>query len=38
MSDTSFTIAALRKQERALALPKFDEDVAYALGTALRIR
>lgn len=29
MSDTSSTIEALRSQERALVLPKFDEDVAY---------
>ena len=36
MSDTSSTIAALRDQERALVLPKFDEDVAYGLGTAMR--
>ncbi len=38
MSDTSSTIEALRNQKRALVLPKFDEDVAYTLGTALRAK
>ena len=38
MSETSSTTAALRSQERALVLPKFDEEVAYTLGTALRAK
>ena len=38
MSETSSTIVALRNQEAALALPIFDEEVAYTLGTALRAK
>lgn len=38
MADNSANIEALRAQEQALVFPQFDEDVAYALGTALRQR
>ena len=31
-------IALVQKQEQELVLPQFDEDVAFALGTALRQR
>ena len=38
MSETSSSIVALRNQEAALALPVFDEEVAYTLGTLLRAK
>jgi uncharacterized protein (UPF0303 family) len=38
MSDAASPIEALQDQERALVLPKFDEQVAFELGTALRAR
>ena len=38
MSEAASTIVALRNQEAVLALPIFDEEVAYTLGTALRAK
>lgn len=31
-------IALIKHQEQALVLPQFDEDIAFALGTAIRAR
>jgi uncharacterized protein (UPF0303 family) len=35
VSEAASTIVALRNQEAVLALPIFDEEVAYTLGTTL---
>src|SRR5262245_1925599 len=38
MSESASPIEALKDQERALVLHKFDEEVAFELGLALRAR
>jgi uncharacterized protein (UPF0303 family) len=38
VGETLSSIVSLRNQEGALVLPKFDEEVAYTLGTALRAK
>jgi uncharacterized protein (UPF0303 family) len=38
VSEAASTIVALRNQEAVLALPIFDEEVAYTLGTTLHAK